>query len=458
LEKLWIYNLHYFDELATSASEDSELHSELLQLWIDGNPPGQGNGWEPYPTSLRIVNWIKWVLAGNIPPEGFYQSLAIQTRFLCKRLEYHLLGNHLFANAKALVFAGLFFNGPEADKWLSCGMAILGKEIPEQVLADGGHFERSPMYHSIILEDMLDIANLFQAYDNDLPALWNGKIEAMLTWLAGMIHPDRQISLFNDSALGIAAKPDKILAYAGRLGVGSENKRNNLQALYSLQESGYIRWQSDSALMLLDVGEIGPTYLPGHAHADTLSFEMSLHGQRFIVDSGTSCYGISAERLRQRQTGAHNTVSVDGEDSSEVWSGFRVARRASPCDLTISKHKGEVKVRCGHDGYLRLPGKVMHHREWSLSEEKVIITDTLSGKYETACARLFFHPLITIESLGANIFKARLADGKFSDIKVIGGSAELTKSTYHPGFGVVEDNCCLHISFIGNKAETIISW
>ena len=150
-------------------SENSKLHSELLQLWIEGNPPGKGNGWEPYPTSLRVVNWIKWVLAGNIPPADFYQSLAMQVRFLCKRLEYHLLGNHLFANAKALVFAGLFFNGPEAEKWFSCGMAILGKEIPEQVLADGGHFERSPMYHSIILEDMLDMANLFQAYGKDLP-------------------------------------------------------------------------------------------------------------------------------------------------------------------------------------------------------------------------------------------------------------------------------------------------
>lgn len=459
IETLWLYNLHYFDDLqCRDAKCKNQLHSELLSRWMTENPVGVGNGWEPYPLSLRIVNLVKWLLAGNEAPQGLLMSMAVQARCLRKRLEYHLLGNHLFANAKALVFAGLFFGGDEGDEWLRCGLGILQREVPEQILADGAHFERSPMYHAIILEDMLDMVNLFQVYGKVIPALWSDKIEAMLTWLAGMMHPDRQISLFNDAALGIAAKPDEVFAYAGRLSLGGEKRRNASQALCSFQESGYIRWQSDSALLLLDVGEIGPDYLPGHAHADTLSFEMSLFGKRFIVDSGTSCYGISAKRLRQRQTNAHNTVSVDGADSSEVWSGFRVARRARPCDLVVTEHEGTAKVRCGHDGYLRLPGKVKHHREWVLSEREVIITDTLSGKYGTACARLFFHPDVEIESTGADCFRAGLVDGQVADIKVVGGSAELWESTYHPGFGVVEKNLCLHITFSGDSCETIISW
>ena len=85
----------------------------------------------------------------------------MQVRFLRKRLEIHLLGNHLFANAKALVFAGLYFTGNEADEWLGKGLAILEREVPEQVLRDGGHFERSPMHHGIILEDLLDLLNVF---------------------------------------------------------------------------------------------------------------------------------------------------------------------------------------------------------------------------------------------------------------------------------------------------------
>ncbi len=163
--KLWLYNLHYFDDLnAAGACERLNWHRSLIMRWIVENPPGTGNGWEPYPLSLRIVNWIKWVLAGNALPQAALESLAIQSRFLAKRIEFHLLGNHLLANAKALVFAGFFFEGKEADAWGVKGLRILNRELPEQILKDGGHYERTPMYHSIILEDLLDLVNLFGCY------------------------------------------------------------------------------------------------------------------------------------------------------------------------------------------------------------------------------------------------------------------------------------------------------
>jgi len=88
-----------------------ELQSDLIKKWVQENPPGEGNGWEPYPISLRIVNWVKWDLAKNCLSDEALHSLAVQARYLLKRPEFHLLGNHLFANAKALIFAGLFFYG-----------------------------------------------------------------------------------------------------------------------------------------------------------------------------------------------------------------------------------------------------------------------------------------------------------------------------------------------------------
>src|SRR5262249_13815017 len=146
-EKLWRYNLHYFDDLnAYDAAQRQEWHCSLLSQWVCENTPGFGTGWEPYPTSLRMVNWIKWVLTGNRLPAECIQSLAVQARWLSQRLEIHLLGNHLLANAKALLFAGIFFDGAEADEWLVRGLRILEREVAEQVLPDGGHIERSPMY------------------------------------------------------------------------------------------------------------------------------------------------------------------------------------------------------------------------------------------------------------------------------------------------------------------------
>jgi len=160
IDKLWLYTLHYFDYLNEKMDEqESEICRRIVERWIAENPPFTGNGWEPYPLSLRIVNWIKWFLAGNEPVKELTDSLYLQAWYLRRRLEFHLLGNHLFANAKALIFAGLFFEGVEAGKWLKKGLQILAKEVPEQILNDGGHFERSPMYHSIILEDLLDLIN-----------------------------------------------------------------------------------------------------------------------------------------------------------------------------------------------------------------------------------------------------------------------------------------------------------
>ena len=215
----------------------AEWHQALIADWITENAPGTGTGWEPYPCSLRIVNWVKWTLAGNPLSEAAHQSLAIQTRWLTRRMEWHLLGNHLFANAKALVFAGLYFDGREAARWLDAGSRILAREMPEQILPDGGQFELSPMYHALALEDLLDLVNIARAFGrNDLAREWGIPVAAMLDWLGKMTHPDGGIAFFNDAAFGIAPDTRQLFDYAKRLGFASPAKP---KALCHLAESGY---------------------------------------------------------------------------------------------------------------------------------------------------------------------------------------------------------------------------
>lgn len=457
-EKLWLYNLHYFDDL-TSATADQrkDLHEQLIERWIADNSPGQGNGWEPYPLSLRIVNWIKWSLAGNELSDKAVQSLAVQTRYLRQRLEYHLLGNHLFANAKALVFAGLFFLGDEAQSWLDKGLEILAEQIPEQVLDDGGHFELSPMYHSIVLEDLLDLINLLLTYGQLVPEHWGTVVRKMCVWLANMRHPDGEIVLFNDAAFGIAARPDKLFDYAGRLGF--EIQSTVSEGLRCLENSGYVRWQSGAATAFLDAAPIGPDYLPGHAHADTLTFELSLWGQRLLVDSGTSCYGEGGERLRQRGTEAHNTVTINAKDSSEVWSGFRVARRARPEAFTVEKWPGGGKVACSHSGYRRLPGKPVHRREWTFGKNSLQIRDMILGAFDEAVGRFYLHPDIKIlggEGDSAGCFV--LPGGQTVCWKVTGGVCNVVESTWHPEFGLSVPSRCIEVVFTDNKTEMVCSW
>lgn len=457
--KLWLYNLHYFDDLnADGAAARLEWHRALMARWIVENPPAVGNGWEPYPLSLRLVNWIKWLAAGNAPEAGVVQSLAVQARWLMGRLEWHLLGNHLLANAKALVFAGTFFSGPEADVWREKGLAILRREHAEQILEDGGHFERSPMYHAIILEDLLDLIQLAQRWPGTMdPAAvteWRRLALRMLDWLAAMTHPDGGIAFFNDAAFGIAPKLAELGAYAVELGMVAGGLKSALQ---SALQSGYVRvWRND-AVLIADVGEIGPDYLPGHAHADTLSFELSVFGQRVVVNSGTSEYGLGAERLRQRGTAAHSTVQIDGADSSEVWSGFRVARRARPVDFAASEDADAVELTCAHDGYRRLPGRPLHRRIWRMTEQDLRVTDTVEGGFGEAMARFYLHPAVTASSAGDSGLLT-LPDGHIIRWSATGGAARVIAATWHPEFGQSIASMCIELVFKGPQVTMEFSW
>lgn len=467
--RLWRYNLHYFDDLnAEGASARYDWHRVLITRWVSENPPRIGTGWEPYPTSLRIVNWIKWEFACQLGGESglneqSVKSLAIQTRWLVKKIEFHLLGNHLWANAKALVFSGVFFSGVEAELWLRKGMAILERELREQILPDGGHFERSPMYHAILLEDILDLINLSHVFPCCFSFGFISHLHViaarMLRWLCVMTHPDGQIALFNDAAFGIASNYATIIKYAQRLEVAVDQRE--LSAIEALPSSGYVRLQNERAVVICDVAFVGPDYLPAHAHADTLSFEFSLDGQRVLVNGGTSTYEPSTERQRQRGTVAHNTITVDGQDSSEVWGGFRVARRARPFGVRWGDNGGSIWLDASHDGYLRLAGRVIHSRRWVLEPDGLLIEDRLNGQFGDACAAFHLHPCIT----------ARIAEQFNSEVLFL--SPEKTKirllcespieiflkqSTWHPEFGQSLNNTTFTARFRSESLLTRLSW
>ena len=455
VEKLWLYNLHYFDDLnAKGAMDRREWHTDLIERWIDENPPGCGDGWEPYPSSLRIVNWIKWTLNGGELSSRAIASLAIQVRFLCERLEFHLLGNHLLANAKALVFSGLFFEQKESTAWLDHGFSILRRELIEQILGDGAHFERSTMYHSIILEDLLDIENACRAYLSD-KIIKVETIEKMRGWLAAMCHPDGDIAFFNDAAFGIAPKLEELNRYAKSLNHPPQKTLNDGMLL--LSESGYLRLQKKAAVLLIDAAPIGPSYLPGHGHADTLSFEFSLYGQRVMMNSGTSCYGNSLERQRQRGTAAHNTLIIDGHDSSEVWGGFRVARRAYVQSLDILDTREGLRVGASHDGYLRLPGRNLHRRSWLLSDDALVIEDEVTGKFVHAEARYHLHPIIKVMELNDDTVVLQMP-GTVINVTLFGGNFSVEQATWHPYFGVSQPNKCLLAKLSGSSVKIKVKW
>ncbi len=441
--RLWKYHLHYFSDLPGRARDESSAWlADVVRSWISSCPPGTRDAWDPYPTSLRVMNWTKWLL--QLPDEQrdeeMLQSLAVQVRQLERSVEHDISGNHIFANASALCAAGLLFDGEEAARWLSAGRRLLGRELGEQVLPDGGHYERSPMYHAIVLEQILDVLNISQGLPGHEGAALEGfraeltsAAERMLPWLVTMTHPDGGPSFFNDTTMGVAPALEQLLAYASRLGL--ELPPASAAGTTALQESGYFRLVSDrgDTVVIFDAGPIGPDHQPGHGHCDVLSFEVSRAGRRVLVNSGVSTYEPGPERLRQRGTSAHNSARVDGEESCELWGSHRCGRRHGILSASLSGRTAEGI----HTGFAHLPGSPFHHRSVEVSEGGVHIRDGFDGEGEHLVEWwLRVHPDL----------EARAERGGF--VLRAGGSVvgllrfppetapSLGESTWHPGFNL----------------------
>lgn len=441
--KLWLYNLHYFDYL-NQPNMAPEPALNLIKDWIKHNPIGVGNGWEPYPLSLRIVNWIKFLSLHTFGEnlDGIHASLFLQCRFLFGHLEYHLLGNHLFKNGVALLYGGAYFQGAEAALWLQKGRTILEAEIQEQVLNDGGHFERSPMYHALILEDILDCLNVdqgFSCFSVKSRAWVVTQAEKMLTFASDTLHPDGEIAFFNDSALGIAPSPQALAAYAASLGITTSGKPVSSDALVDVIEKpdfGLYVLQNPSGRMLFDAGVIGPDYLPGHAHCDTLSYELSLFGQRCIVNSGTYQYA-GQQRNDFRATAAHNTVCIDGKEQHEIWSTFRVARRGYPFDIKVVRQDASVSVSAAHSGFKRFPGHPIHRRTVTCNGEGWQIHDSIEGQgRHLAESFIHLHPAVEIVTCTESEVLCALPAGRFVITVDESVNVSVLDTFYSPEFGL----------------------
>jgi uncharacterized heparinase superfamily protein len=461
VEQLWLYNLHYFDYLEQVASESSkeggqqsyEVFRDLVSSWMSACPPGTPVAWDPYPTSLRVINWIKaysWFsseLRNDCEfAEALRRSLWIQTHALEGQLEYHLLGNHLIENGRALTMAGLFFRSVIGRRWLERGKAILCEQLEEQILPDGGHFERSPMYHQIMLSVYREMGELLATSDPPVAERMLAVVNSMESWLRDVLHPDGRIPLLNDAAFGIAPEPQQQIAIDGQT-----------NGMVELRPSGYIVFRDKEAgnLLIFDAGPVGPDYQPGHGHCDTLSIEVSVAGQRFIVDSGVATYyGDTGKRHYYRSTAAHNTLKIDQAEQSEIWDCFRIGRRAK---VTGSNAAASDGLACfavaAHDGYQRLKGSPQHRRWVVWIEQRYwIIADEVSGTgTHIADSRLHLHPDVGLaarspDKPAAGAFASRGESsitiapwGYFGDEN--GGSEfAVEESTYASRFGYERQN------------------
>jgi len=144
-------------------------------------------------------------------------------------------------------------------------------------------------------------------------------------------------------------------------------------------------------------------------------------------------------------------VEIDQENSSEIWSGFRVARRAKTFNIRFSKTESSNEEFCfgaSHNGYERLYLAPIHHRNWALIGNKWIISDTISGKNNLITSRYYIHPDIQIEKFeeGYTLSKNEI---KLANVSVYNDqNAQIINTTYHDEFGISKSNKCIVVNSV----------
>lgn len=372
---LWNFNLHYFEYCVPLAAryaaggsrEDLDLFKRLVLTWMAACEYPRGDAWHPYTISLRLVNWLicidlfgEALACDKVFMGALARSMYRQYRHLLANQERHLLANHYLENLKTLVVCALLFG--EDDVLARVERDYL-TQLDEQVLPDGVHYERSMMYHKLILEGLLRVELAYRSAGKAAPAKVASKARQMLDAIASIERGMGKTPFFNDSADGVA-KECGPLVRACRDVYGYEPD----DAKTIFPESGFYKLYDGDAALIFFAGEPGPSYMLGHAHCDLLSFELSIAGKPTIVNSGTYAYQ-SELRPYFRSTAAHNTATIDGDEQMECWAEHRVARGVDRVRVEVVD---ECHIAASFHNYKGHP----HHRRIELCDGVLTVEDS----------------------------------------------------------------------------------
>lgn len=350
---LWQFNLHYCEyvlpllhaTLKTGDARYFDKAKDIIGYWIDANTPQRGGvGWDPYVISMRATNWLAFygeareLLEGDPSFIGHMNaSLSEQYVFLSRHLEKDILANHYLENLKALVLLARYFDD---EAVLQIALGSLDRQIQEQILPDGMHFELSPMYHKVMLESLLRVASALNGMALGGDVVSRCRLQDMCDCLYSLERKTNRTPLFNDGGDNVAKSRDALLSCAAsRFGVTPVFKD-------ALPDAGYFIIERDicgrEVKVICDGGQPGPRYAAGHVHCDMLSFEVFLDGEPWLVNSGTFAYQDES-RLCFKSTLAHNAPCVGGEEQTQCWASFRTGRMAEI--LTASCHDGVFRAK-----------------------------------------------------------------------------------------------------------------
>lgn len=383
-----------YDPSSSAVAFEPSIENQTLS-WAGENPIGEEQylrrSWIPHSVSLRILNWCRY--AGWCSQDDsrslsdeFYRTIYKNALFLANHIEFEVGGNHLIENAIALIMAGVLFEDHDTG-WIETGLKVLKQASKTQFLADGGHFERSPMYHVMVLRRYSTAYDLLS--DNDFPtATLKDTAELALGFLLEIAEPDGEIPLLNDSVHGEQIKASSCIAYSHACDLSPRDVTADHP-----QGSGYRKLTTNGATLLIDVGEVGPPHLPAHSHNDQLSVLLWVDGKPLLTDTGVYDYAPTSRRRFSRSVSAHNTAQYSDVEPIPTGGRYLMGKRTSP--ELVKQSDGTIHGRYSRQGVVG--PNYTHQREVSTISSGVAISDEVNSHSDsTFTVRYHFDPSITV--------------------------------------------------------------
>ena len=224
--------------------------------------------------------------------------------------------------------------------------------------------------------------------------------------------------------------------------------------LRRLMPSGYVSVGLPPFFLVCDVAPIGPDHLPAHAHADTLSFEMSFMGRRVFVNSGTSEYGTGRRAPAAARHGGAQYAGARWREFERSLGGIscRATRAGALCWMRSADESG-ITIAGEHDGYRRLPGRNVHRRSWTLERRASCwIEDTVEGRFRSAECYFHLHPEIHVRRGAEPDLRWVIRRGVMLDVMFEGAAGvDVVDSSWHPRVRRLAANRCMVARLEGSR-------
>ncbi|MFD3445937.1 heparinase II/III family protein [Microbacteriaceae bacterium 4G12] len=329
----WIFMLNRHEYLLDLAlayvdSKDkkySECWKRLVCDWIKNNtfePNKRHTSWRTIDTGIRCGSWIKSIILiyehlSMSEIETIFSSLQEQLIYLKNQyIEKYTLSNWGILQISGILQVAMICEDLVQKEIVDWAWDELKRQCELQFHVDGIHWEQSPLYHFEVLFALLDVYQIAQYLESNIPFDLKSILEKISYAAFYMIYPNGYLVPQHDSDyISVKEIYKKIKPF----------HQSQMSKVFHGTDSGNLVYKTNTDFVSLWNGRHGS----GHGHASLGHINLFLNGERVLCDSGRFTYQEGPLRNYLKSAESHSSIIVDEVPLTSIkdsWSYHHVGK------------------------------------------------------------------------------------------------------------------------------------